>query len=42
MNQSQDNPTEHWQPNRGPVAKIIAWLLLILIFAGLLVMMIYE
>ena len=42
MNESQETTPQSWQPNRGPVAKIVAWLLLILIFAGLLVMMIYE
>jgi hypothetical protein len=42
MSESQNMSNEPWQPHRGPFAKLIAWMLLILIFAGLLVMMIYD
>lgn len=38
----QNNTPETWQPNRGPVAKVIAGVLLALMLAGLIFMVVYA
>ncbi|HEX7009735.1 MAG TPA: hypothetical protein VF184_07120 [Phycisphaeraceae bacterium] len=34
-----DLPTSPWQPQRGPITRIVAWLILLLIALGLLAML---
>lgn len=38
----QHNTPDTWQPNRGPMAKIIAGLLLAIMLAGVIFMAVYA